>query len=129
MLRTQCIKQIPTNNNQVFAFEISGKLSESDLEAMGSYMNDVFGAYEDTDLLLKFHNYEGAEFGAALNTDMVKAQFKALSKVNTYAVVGAPDNAAALIDFLSPIIPVESKTYPKEREQDAWLKVGAAPVG
>lgn len=129
MLSTQSIKQIPTTSNRVFAFEIAGQLSKSDLEAMGQYMNDAFDVHNSLNMLLKFENYDGSEAGAGLNAEMAKAQFRALKNVDTYVVVGAPDSASSLIDFFSPLIPVEAQAYPMKEEHEAWAQVGAAPLG
>lgn len=122
------IVQMPTNRSDVFAFEIFGEAQAEDMEFMAETMNDAFDHIDDVKILLRFRPYDGSEVSGAFNTEVIKAQFRALKSVSKYAVVGLPDAAASIIEFFDNLIPVDSRTFDGDKEDEAWAFVGAQPV-
>jgi len=122
------IEQIPTSEPSVYAFAISGELSDADVKSMATTMNTAFEVHDEVNMLLLFDNYQGSEAGAGANADTMKAQWKALSNVNRYAVVGAPNSAETMISMMDKIIPVDAETFESSRVDQAWAFVGARPV-
>ncbi|WP_299966481.1 STAS/SEC14 domain-containing protein [uncultured Roseobacter sp.] len=126
MLTTSSITQIATSRDDLFAFRIAGKVSREDMTAMARYMNDVFDAREKVDMLLIFDHYDGAETGASLSWDSIKSRIRSISEVDRYVVVGAPENAAEMIETFGKLMPVETETY--DTEEPAWRSLGAEAV-
>ncbi len=134
MLTTPTVQQIPSTSPLVHAFRVTGTVTSEDMEAMARHMNAAFEAVDDTaaegeiGMLLIFEAFEGREMGAAMNAETMKAQFKSLSQVAKYAVVGAPDAAESMIGVMDRVIPVDARTFDAGDEAAAWAWVGATPA-
>lgn len=127
MLKTRGITQIATDRADLYAFRISGKISDDAMEDMAKYMNDTFDAHKDkVDMLMIFDLFEGTEFGASWDWDVIKSRFKAVTNVDRYVVVGAPDRADQMIGFMDKILPVKAETY--ENEALAWASLRAQAI-
>lgn len=127
MLKRDSILQVNTSRDDLYAFRITGEVSSEDMEAMAEHMNAVMDAHENQiDMLLIFDRYDGAESGASFGWESIKSRFKALSNVNRYVVVGAPDSAQQMIDAMGSVIPVKAETY--DTEIAAWRALDAEAV-
>lgn len=127
MLNTHGITQIATDRADLYAFRLSGKITDDAMEDMAEYMNGVFDAHEDKiDMLMIFDHFDGSEFGAGWDWDVIKSRFKSISSVNRYVVVGAPDRADSMIGFMDNILPVKAETF--DDEALAWQSLQARAV-
>ena len=122
------IEQIPANDSHVFAFRISGRISDDDAEAMAKFMNNAFDHADSVNMLMIFDDFQGSDWDAMLDGDVATSRFRALSKVDKYAVVGAPESAAAMINAMDWIIPVDAKTFKLSELDLAWSFVGSKPA-
>jgi len=122
------ITQLQVDNPAVFAFLIRGEVTHEDMKAMGATMNAAFDTYDSVSMLLIFAPYDGSETGAGLSAEALKSRFRSLSHVEKYAVVGAPPAAAAMINAMDTLIPVDARTFNAADEQEAWRFVGARPI-
>ncbi len=128
MLPRDTIQQIPVDTPTVFAFRIQGEIDSEDMKFMASTMDSAFDRFDGVSMILIFDAYEGQELGAALNLEVLKSQFRALTNVDKYAVVGAPSAAATFIDLMDKVIPVDARTFDRDDEETAWEFVGARPL-
>jgi hypothetical protein len=128
MLQSTAIRQIPVDSPQVYAFRIAGEVSAADMKAMATTMNAAFDLHPSVSMLLIFEHYEGTETGAGLDIETISSQFRALAKVDKYAVVGAPSAAATMIRVMDKIIPTDARTFAAGDEPAAWAFVGAHPI-
>lgn len=128
MLQSETINQIPVDNPLVYAFRITGEINAEDLKAMGSTMNGAFDIHPSVSMLLIFDSFQGLDAGAGLDMETFKSQFRSLSKVDKYAVVGAPSVAETMIKLMDKVIPTDARTFDQAEEQAAWDFVGATPV-
>ena len=127
MFNTPGITQIATDRPDLYAFRISGKISDDAMEDMAEHMNAVFDAHKDkVDMLMIFDNFEGTEFGASWDWDVIKSRFRALSHVDRYVVVNAPGSADKMIDIMDRILPVQAETF--DDEALAWQSLQARAV-
>ncbi len=124
------IQEIPTTDPLVHAFRITGTVTDDDMSAMAQHMNAAFDASgpEKVSMLLIFEGYEGADAGAAFDASALKAQFRSLTQVVRYAVVGAPDAARSMIETMDHVIPIDARTFDAQDEAQAWAFVGADPA-
>ncbi len=120
------VHQIPTDAPDVYAFRVTGHIDDDTSAAMADYMNDVFDKTGKVDMLLDLTGFTGSDWDSMLDGDVIVSRFRALSNVRRYAVVGAPDRAAKMIEFMDKIIPVEAKAF--ESVADAWAFVEARPA-
>lgn len=121
------IDQIPTSSPTVYAFQVSGHMSYEASEAMAEYMNQVFDQNDKISMLLDLTGFTGSDWDTMLDGDVIQSRFRALSHVDRYAVIGAPENAAKMISFMDKIIPVDARAFDASEAQAAWKFVGARP--
>lgn len=127
MLKTEGITQIATDRRDLYAFRISGKISDNAMEDMAKSMNAAFDVHDEKiDMLLIFDHFQGSEFGAGWDWDVIKSRVKAISNVNRYIVVGAPSPADSMIGFMDTILPVKAETF--DDEEIAWRSLHARAV-
>lgn len=119
------IRQIESGKPDLYAFEVAGKIRKEDIESMARTVKAAFQRPGKIDMLIVMTNYEGIEIGAAFDFESLTAQAEAATKVRKYAVVGAPGWAGAMINLLSPLSPVEEKTFDLKEIASAWEWVRA----
>lgn len=122
---TETVVQIPTTDPAVRAFRIAGEVDSDAMAGMGETMNAAFDAHDSVRLLLIFDRYDGSTAGAAFSAEALKAQLRSLSKLEKYAVVGAPEGVAETIETAGDWTGVETGTFARDDEAAAWRFVGA----
>lgn len=121
------VTQIPTTNPSLYAFRITGHMDDDASEEMAKFMNDAFDKHsEKVDMLLDLSGFTGSDWDSMLDGDVLKNRFRALSEVNRYAVIGAPDRAAKMIGLMDKIIPVDARAFDASEADAAWAFVGEA---
>jgi len=119
------IRQIPTTSPTVYAFSFNGHIDDDDAEALAEYMNAVFDRHDKVSMLMDLSGFTGSDWDAMLDGDVIASRFRALSHVDRYAVVGAPERAATMIGLMDKIIPVQAKAFDTAEMSAAWTFVGA----
>lgn len=127
-MTAQTIRRVPATKPDVYAFEIDGKVSSEAMQAMAETMNAAFDTHDTVDMLLIFRAYDGSEMGAGFDWESIKSRFRSLTNVGKYVVVGAPEEAADMIELMGNVIPVDAKTYPMAQLDAAWTLLGARPA-
>ena len=123
------VTRLPSDRPDVYAFEIRGEVSEEAMASMAELMNTAFDAHEDkVDMLLVFRDFDGSEFGATLDMDVIASRFRAWTNVARYVVVGAPESANTMIETMGKLMPVEAHTFPLHGLDEAWALLGARPA-
>ena len=121
------VREIRTTEPNVFAYDIPGAVSEEDLKRMATRLDAAYETHEQVSLLLLFESYEGNEFGALLDPEVVKTHFKSITNLHRYAVVGAPAHMDVALKAVAAVLPIEPKTFAKGEIAEAWAWVGARP--
>lgn len=122
------IHEVPTNSTNVHAFRITGHLDDDASESLATHMNAIFDRQDSVNMLLDMTAFTGSDWDAMLDGDVISSRFRALSHVDRYAVVGAPDQAAKMIALFDKVIPVKAKAFEAKDSAAAWDFVGAKPV-
>ena len=117
------IRKLPAPEPGLHAFETRGKITKADVEFMADALKPAFERDEEVDILIVMRDYDGIEVGAVFDTKALSAQAQSARHVRKYAVVGAPDWAETMINVMSPISPVEARTFDLEDEASAWAWV------
>ncbi len=124
------IQQIATTSVDIYAFQVNGHMDDDAAEAMARFMNGVFDRAEGkVSMLLDLSGFTGSDWDTMLDGDVIESRFRALSKVDKYAVIGAPDLAARMIEVMDKIIPVDGRAFNASETDAAWQFVGARPDG
>ncbi len=116
---------LQTTSDNVFAYEVNGRLREKDIKnAIDAFM-PVLKKHEKVNVLARLKNFSGFDLTALLDDELVKMKYKAVSKVERYAVIGAKPWMRNLIELLSPLFSTEVRFFDPEEEDAAWAWVGA----
>ncbi|MEL6646175.1 MAG: STAS/SEC14 domain-containing protein [Pseudomonadota bacterium] len=122
------VVEVPTTSPNVYAFRIDGHVDSDTMSALAKYMNDVFDSKDEISILFDLSGFEGADTGSILDGDVLKSRVQALSKVDKYAVIGAPEHAELMINAMNKIVPVDAQTFDKFESGAAWSFVGTKPA-
>ncbi len=119
---------IQTNNDRVVAYAIDGSISEKDVKNAAKVLNEAFEKHDKINILVRMKDFRGYDLYAFLNDDLYRMKYKALSKVEKYAVVGAKPWMRNLMELISPLFTMETRVFDEAEEAAAWDWVGAQQV-
>jgi hypothetical protein len=119
------ISRIETDNPRLHAFEVNGKIRRADIEWMAQALEPALKQPGKIDIIIVMTDYDGIELGAAFDPKALREQARATTEVRKYAVVGAPGWAEAMINMMSPLSPIEARTFDLEEAGEAWRWVQA----
>jgi len=123
------VTRIDTTRDDLYAFEITGQVTDAAMERMAKTMNEAFDRHQEkVDMLLIFRAFEGSEPGATFDIDVIASRLRSLTNVARYCVVGAPDSANTMIETMAKLMPVEAHTFALHELDAAWTLLGAQPV-
>lgn len=121
MFEHGAISQIPTQRPGLYAFRVEGHIDDDASEALAEFMNAAFDRHaEKVDMLLDLSGLTGRDWDTMLDADVLKSRFRSLSEVRRYAVIGAPERARKMIDFMDNLIPVEARAFALAEAGEAW---------
>lgn len=127
-LHDRAVRIIETDKPDVLGYEIDGRVCAADAEAVADYFNEALSRQRPLRLLGRIKNLEGAELGPLLGHKFLEMKIGMLKRVERYAVVGGPSWLCAWVQALDPLVPVELRHFPADKEADAWAWLGAAPI-
>lgn len=126
-LRHPAIRIIETDKPDVLGFEINGRVSAADAEAVADYFNEALDRQRPLRLLGRIRRIDGAALGALFGHKYQQMKIGMLKRVERYAVVGGPPWLCAWLHALAPLVSVELRHFEADREADAWAWLGARP--
>ena len=122
---TASIHVIHTTNENVFAWEVDGRIREKDIR-------EAFDAFEPflkkdgkLNALVRMRNYSGFDLSAVLDDRLLRVKYAALSKIERYALVGAKPWMRNLAELFGAVIGPEVRVFDESEEDEAWEWVGA----
>lgn len=116
---------LQTTNENVFAYEVNGKLREKDVKAVVAAIKPYLEREEKFNVLVRLKDFGGFDLLAALDDDLVKTKYKAVSKVDKYAIIGAKAWMRNFLELFSGLFPAQFRFFDAEEEHAAWEWVGA----
>ncbi len=119
------IHVLHTSSENVFAYEVTGRLREKDLKSAIAAFSPYLEKPEKVNVLARLKNFSGFDLLAVLDDELIKMKFKSSSKVGRYAVVGASSWMRNFLELMNPLVGAEIKTFDEADEAEAWEWVGA----
>lgn len=116
---------LQTTNENVFAYEVNGKLREKDIKAAIAAMKPYLEREGKFNILARLKDFGGFDLLAALDDDLVKTKYKAISKVEKYAIISSSAWMRNLLELVSGLFSAQIRFFDPEDEQAAWEWVGA----
>lgn len=117
------IRIVETDEPDVLAFEIHGKLERNDLEAVAAQ----FLARPAERVIGKIIHSDGAAIRGLVDDDFVKMKLAGLSGVKRYALVGGPAWLAGWVSVVDMLARADVRHFPLEKEAAAWQWIDAQP--
>ena len=117
---------LQTTSESVFAYEVDGRVTEKDVSEAVRELKSLFERNEKVNVLARMKNFGGFDLSALLNDDLYRVKLQSLSKVERYAVVGAPTWMRNFLELIDPAFKVKIRVFDVENENDAWEWVGAS---
>lgn len=118
------LRELETDDPNVAAFEVFGKMRKADLDLAGQIMDKFVDDNAPRCLMAKFTKFQGFEMALLGNREMIKAKRQAMDHLDRYAMVGAPDWVENIAETLSGLFKFELRTFDLDEEAEAmdWLK-------
>lgn len=116
---------LKTTNDNVFAYEVNGRLRENDIKAVVEAMKPFLEREGKFNSLVRMKEFSGFDLLAVLDDDLLKMKFGAISKIGKYAVVGPKPWMRNFLELIASIVPVELKIFDFDEEAAAWEWIGA----
>ncbi|HXK39720.1 MAG TPA: STAS/SEC14 domain-containing protein, partial [Candidatus Paceibacterota bacterium] len=122
---TQSLHFLQTTSENVFAYEVDGRLRERDIKAAVQELKPYFEREGKFNVLARMKNFSGFDLSALLDDDYIRLKLKSHSKVEKYAVVGPKSWMRNLVELVSPLVRTEIRTFDASEEDAAWEWIGA----
>lgn len=116
---------IQTTSENVFAYQVDGRIREKDIETVIKAVNNAFKDRERINVLARIRSWKGFDLASVLNDDLAKVKYNAFSKVDKYAVVGGPAWMRNFLELENSIFQTEVRVFEESEEDAAWEWVGA----
>lgn len=116
---------LQTTSDRVFAFEVNGRLREKDVRNSVAAMKPYLERDGKFNVLARLKDFNGFDLTSFLDDELAKTKYKALSRVERYAVVGAGSWMRNFLELVSPLFSTEIKVFEMTDEEAAWDWVGA----
>lgn len=120
------IRILHTTSDNVFAWEVDGRIREQDIKLAIEHVTPYLDREGKFNGLARISNYNGFDLMAALNNDLFAVKYKAASKIEKYAIIGAKPWMRNLLELLSDIVPAEVMIFDESDEDSAWEWIGAS---
>jgi hypothetical protein len=126
-LHDPSIRIIETDKPDVLGFELDGRISTADAEAVADYFNKALDRNHPLRLLGRVKNIDGAELSALFGHKYLQMRVGMLERIERYAIVGGPLWLCAWVSALDPLVSAELRHFPADKEAQAWDWLGAQP--
>jgi hypothetical protein len=117
---------IQTSSESVVAYEIDGRVTEEDVKESVKELKSKFEQHEKINILVRMKNFKGYDLAALLNDELYRVKYQSLSKVERYAVIGAPTWMRNFLELIDPAFKVKIQVFDADEEEAAWEWVGAS---
>jgi hypothetical protein len=121
------IRMIETDNPDVLAFELDGRIHADEIDALADRFTPVLDSGKPVALLGRIRRFDGIELGAVFNLDYIDMKLRGLNAVGRYALVGGPDWLRTWLAIVAPLVRMEVRHFAAEEEEAAWQWIGAHP--
>ena len=116
-----------TDKTDVIGFEIDGKISAVEAEAVVEYFDAALKGDGPLRLLGKMKHIGGAEFGAFFDRAFLRVKYNILGRLDRYAVVGGPAWLRVWVTALDKLTKADIRHFKASDEPLAWQWLGAEP--
>lgn len=117
---------LQTTNENVFAYEVNGRLREKDIKSAVEALKPYLEREGKINVLARMKDFSGFDLMAVFDDELIKLKYKSLGKIDRYAVVGPSTWMRNFLELLSPLFSTDIRVFDTSEEQAAWDWVGAS---
>ena len=121
------IKVIESDRADVFGFELDGRLTRREIEAVSDYFQHRFEEPGSVSLLGRIRRIEGIDPLIFFSGNYFRMKLNALQKVDRYALVGGPAWLEGWVEWVDPLVKADIRHFDADEEGIAWAWLGAEP--
>lgn len=125
------IKLIETSRPDVFGFELDGRATRAELDAVADHFNARLAALGQSGpvrMLGRIRSIGGFEMGGLMSQDYFAMKRGFLDRLDRYAVVGGPGWLKSMTRTLGPLFRAEIRWFDEDAEDEAWAWLEAEPL-
>jgi hypothetical protein len=121
------VRMIDTDAPDLVAFEIEGRIRAPDMRLLIDRFENAMQAHEKLRVLVRVVDFGGVSVEALRAEGLASVKMKGFRQVSRYAIVGGPDWMKTIADSVTPFVPVQTRRFEREKEDEAWawLKGGS----
>jgi hypothetical protein len=119
------IRFLQTTNENVFAYEVDGRLRERDIKSAVKELKPFFEREGKFNVLARMKNFHGFDLLSIFDDDLIRLKIKAPSKIAKYAVIGPKPWMRNLLELAGSVVSTEIRTFDATEEAAAWEWIGA----
>jgi hypothetical protein len=116
---------IQTTSENVFAYEIDGRLHEIDIKTTVKELKPYLEREGKFNVLARMKNFNGLDLLSIFDDDLIRLKLRAPSKIARYAVIGPKSWMRNFLELIDPLLKTEIRTFDASEEAAAWEWVGA----
>lgn len=121
------LKLIETDKPEVLGFELDGRIGAEEMHKIAARIHQLLDERPGPVRMLgRFKHFRFPAPGG-IDADYVRMKLRALERVERYAVVGGPLMLTAWVAAIAPLLRLEVRHFPADREHEAWQWLGAVP--
>src|SRR5215203_2325388 len=119
------IRFLQTTSENVFAYEVDGRLRERDIKSAVNQLKPFFERQGKFNVLARMKNFHGFDLLSIFDDDLIRLKIKAPSKIAKYAVIGPKPWMRNLLELAGSVVSTEIRTFEASEETAAWEWIGA----
>ena len=124
----QALRLIETDRPEVLGIEMDGRLSKEEIGRISRELNAALQSREITSVLVRIRTFGGFDPSIAFDGEYLRMKLGFLHQLKRYAVVGGPKWIRQWVQFMGPLVRIETRHFALEDEAAAWDWLEAMPV-
>jgi hypothetical protein len=117
------VRMIDGDTPDLVAFEIEGRIRAQDMRLLIDRFEEAMKAHEKLRVLVRIVDFGGVSVEALRAEGLASVKMKGLRQVSRYAIVGGPEWLKTVADSVTPFVPVQTRRFEQEQEDEAWAWV------
>lgn len=122
------VRRIETDRDDVFAFEVTGKIAPADIENLYGLIEGAAALHDLIDVIVIMHDYGGLDWSTLLRGETYSGKSEAFRHIRRIALVGAEGWIRTGIAFARPFTSIEIREFELKEADQAWAWIGASPL-
>lgn len=118
--RRDGLREIPTDQPDVVAFEISGPFDGAALDPIIARIDELADRGSNFDMLARVKRFEGFDPRLLTRSGLFTMKVNAIRHLDRYAIVTDATWLRTLARAVSEVMPMEVRVFTMEQEADAW---------